>query len=87
MTWIRANIIEADGRFFVPLLSGFKGLPIVCCEDEVKCGTYRNKVTFLDNDDALVEAQCTGQTYQIRLDPPPAEPHCCHPPNQPTHHV
>jgi hypothetical protein len=52
----RVNAVESDGRFFVPLMSGFKGLPIVCCEDEAKWGTYRTKDTILDIYDALAAA-------------------------------
>ncbi len=35
----------------------------------------RQKIT-----DALAEAMQTGQPYQTRLDPPPADPRGCHPP-------
>jgi len=28
---------------------------------------------------ALAAAMQTGQPYQTRLDPPPADPRCCHP--------
>ena len=30
--------------------------------------------------DAMQEAMRTGSSYQTRLDPPPADPQCCHPP-------
>ena len=30
--------------------------------------------------DAMIEAMATGQPYQTRLDPPPADSRCCHPP-------
>jgi len=52
----RTNAVASDGRFFVPLMSGFKGVATACCEDEAKWGTYRNKETFLDNDDAQAAA-------------------------------
>ena len=29
--------------------------------------------------DALTEAMKTGTPYQTRLNPPPADPRCCHP--------
>jgi hypothetical protein len=40
---------------------------------------YRTKRTILEIYDALAEAIKTGKPYQTRLDPPPADPLCCHP--------
>ena len=55
--------------------------PIVKRKDEAKFnGDYRTKRTILEIYDALATAMRTGQPYQTRLDPPPADPRCCHPP-------
>lgn len=55
--------------------------PIVKRKDEAKHGgVYRTKETILQIYDALQESIRTGQPYQTRLDPPPADPRCCHPP-------
>jgi hypothetical protein len=57
--------------------------PIVKRKDEEKFhGDYRTKRTILEIYDALAEAMKTGQPYQTRLNPPPADPKCCHPPRQ-----
>jgi hypothetical protein len=54
--------------------------PIVKRKDEAKFnGDYRTKRTILEIYDALAEAITTGQPYHTRLDPPPADPRCCHP--------
>ena len=45
----------------------------------VKPGRYITKDSVLEIYDALVESQRTGQPYQTRLNPPPADPRCCHP--------
>jgi hypothetical protein len=54
--------------------------PIVKRKDEEKFGTYRTKERILELYDALAESQRTGTPYQTRLDPPAADPRCCHPP-------
>ena len=55
--------------------------PIVRRKDEAKFnGDYRTKRVILEIYDALAESIRTGQPYQTRLDPPPADPRCCHPP-------
>jgi hypothetical protein len=52
-------------------------------KDEAKFnGDYRTKRTILEIFDALAEAMITGTPYQTRLDPPPADPLCCHPARQ-----
>ena len=53
--------------------------PIVKRKDEAKHGTYRTKETILQIYDALAESIATGRPYQTLLDPPPADPACCHP--------
>lgn len=53
--------------------------PIVKRKDEEKHGSYRTKDTILSIYDAMQEAIRTGQPYQTRLDPPPADPRCSHP--------
>ena len=54
--------------------------PIVRRKDEAKYdGDYRTRRVILETYDALAESIRTGQPYQTRLDPPPADPRCCHP--------
>ena len=54
--------------------------PIVRRKDEEKySGDYRTKRVILDIYDALQESIRTDKPYQTRLDPPPADPRCCHP--------
>lgn len=48
----------------------------------IQPGRYITKDTILEIYDALAEAMRTGQPYQTRLDPPPADPRCCHPPRR-----
>jgi len=54
--------------------------PIVKRKDEAAHGHYRTKDTIMEIYDAMTEAIRTGQPYKTRLDPPPADPRCCHPP-------
>lgn len=54
--------------------------PIVKRKDEAKYGEYRTKRVILEIYDEMAEAIRTGQPYQTRLDPPPADPRCCHQP-------
>jgi methylase of polypeptide subunit release factors len=51
---------------------------IVKRKDGAKYGEYRTKRTILEIYDAIQHASVTGQPYQTRLDPPPANPRCCH---------
>ncbi len=44
-----------------------------------KPGRYITKDTILEIYDALAESMKSGQPYQTRLTPPPADPRCCHP--------
>lgn len=53
--------------------------PIVKRKDEAAHGEYRTKRVILEIYDELQQAMATGQPYQTRLDPPPADPRCCHP--------
>ena len=53
--------------------------PIVKRKDEAAHGRYRTKDTILDMYDAMQQAITAGQSYQPRLDPPPADSRCCHP--------
>ena len=46
----------------------------------VREGTFITKDTILSIYDDMAEAQRAGQPYQTRLDPPPADPSCAHPP-------
>jgi hypothetical protein len=43
---------------------------------------YCKKRVILEIYDAVQESICAGKPYQTRLDPPPADPCCCHPPLQ-----
>lgn len=55
--------------------------PIVHRRDEEKYdGDYRTKRVILEIYDEMAAAIRTGASYQTRLDPPPADPRCCHPP-------
>jgi hypothetical protein len=54
--------------------------PIVRKHDEKAHGEYRTKRVILEIYDALAESTRTGTPYQTRLNPPPADPSCCHPP-------
>ena len=45
----------------------------------VKPGRYLTKDAILALYDAFQESIRTGTPYQTRLDPPPADPKCCHP--------
>ncbi|GJL59764.1 MAG: hypothetical protein NPIRA03_26210 [Nitrospirales bacterium] len=53
--------------------------PIVRRRDEEKFGEYRTKRVILEIYDAIADSIRTGQPYQTLLDPPPADPRCCHP--------
>lgn len=53
---------------------------IVRRKDEEKFSDdFRTKRVVLEIYDAMQEAIRTGRPYQTRLDPPPADPSCCHP--------
>lgn len=55
--------------------------PIVKRKDEAKFnGDYRTKRVILEIHDALAASMQTGHPYQTRLDPPPTDARCCHPP-------
>jgi hypothetical protein len=61
-------------------------VPIVKRRDEAAHAHYRTKDTILEIYDELAEAIRTREPYQTRLDPPPADPRCCHPPKNLLHH-
>ena len=54
--------------------------PGVRREDEATHGEYRTKRTILEIFDAMQASTATGEPYQTRLAPPPADPSCCHAP-------
>ena len=57
---------------------------IVRRKDEEKfSGDYRTKRVILEIYDDLAAAMRGGESYQTRLDPPPADPRCCHLPREP----
>ena len=43
---------------------------------------YRTKHVILEIYDEMAEAIRTGKPSQTRIDPPPADPRCCHPPRE-----
>lgn len=53
--------------------------PIVKRKDEEKHCEYRTKRVILEIYDEMTEAMRTGIPYKTRLDPPAADPRCCHP--------
>ena len=55
---------------------------IVRRKDEDEFGSYRTKESILAIYDELQDAIDSKRPYQTRLDPPPADPLCCHPPNR-----
>lgn len=59
--------------------------PIVKRKDEKNFGTYRTRDTILALYDDLAESQRTGRPFVSPLDPPPADPRCCHPPRKQGH--
>jgi len=52
--------------------------PIVRRKDEKKYGEYRTKRVILEIYDEMQQAIATGEPYQTRLDPPPADPRVAH---------
>ena len=53
--------------------------PIVKRKDEKAHGEYRTQRVILEIFDAMQQAIATGQPYQTRLNPPPADPRVAHP--------
>jgi hypothetical protein len=56
--------------------------PIVRRKDIAQHGEYRTQRVILEIYDALTESTRTGQPYQTRLNPPPADPRVAHPPRE-----
>jgi hypothetical protein len=54
--------------------------PIVKRKDEQQYGEFRTKRVILDIYDEIAQAVASGQLYQTRLDPPPADPRVARPP-------
>ena len=52
--------------------------PIVKRKDEAAHGEYRTKRVILEIHGAMQQAIDTGEPYQTRLDPPPADPRVAH---------
>jgi hypothetical protein len=48
-------------------------------KDQAAHGEYRTKCVILEMYDDMQRAIDTGQPYQTRLDPPPADPRVAHP--------
>ena len=59
------------------ILDSFPG---VRREDEAKHGEYRTKRVVLEIYDAMQQDIRTDKPYRTRLNPPPADRSCCHPP-------
>lgn len=56
--------------------------PIAKRKDQAKFnGDYRTKRVILEIYATLAASMQNGKPYQTRLDPPPADPSCCHPPH------
>ena len=58
--------------------------PIVRRRDEETFGEHRTKHVILDIYDAIRVSIATGGGYRTALDPPHADPRCCHPPRENT---
>jgi N-6 DNA Methylase len=56
--------------------------PIVKRKDEKQYGDYRTKRVILAIYDEIKRAMETGEVYQTRLNPPPADPSVAHPPKE-----
>jgi len=56
--------------------------PIVKKKDVKAHGEYRTKRVILEIYDEMQEAIDMGKAYQTRLNPPPADPRCAHPPKE-----
>jgi hypothetical protein len=75
LAWLKANFpTPRDAVAYI-----MDTFPIMKRKDEVKWGAYRTKDTILEIYDAMTESIRSGQPYLTRLDPPPADPRCCHP--------
>jgi hypothetical protein len=61
--------------------------PIVCRKDEEKWGDYRAKRVILEIYDEMTEAIRSLRPYETHLNPPPADPRCCHPPRSETDRI
>ena len=53
--------------------------PILKRKDEKKHSEYRTKRVILEIYDEMAEAMRSVTPYKTRLDPPSADPRCCHP--------
>ena len=52
--------------------------PIVKRKELARHGEYRTQRVILEIYDAMQQAMESGQPYQTRLDPPPADPRVAH---------
>ena len=57
-------------------------LPLVRGKDEQQYGEYRTKRVILEIYDELHRAMETGERYQTRLEPPPADQTVAHEPRK-----
>lgn len=71
------HLYEIDRDDITFILETF---PITKRKDEAQYGCYRTKETILTIFDSMADAQRTGLPFVSTLDPPPADPRCCHPP-------
>jgi hypothetical protein len=53
--------------------------PITRRREEQQFNEYRTKRIILEVYEAMANAQLAGVPYQSQLNPPPADPRCCHP--------
>ncbi len=76
------NLNELN-RLVVRAVSDVVGI-IVNRHEESQRGYCRAKFVVLDTYDGLATAAQSGQPYQTRLNPGPADPHVAHPPRERT---
>ena len=69
------GVSRGDAAYILDTFQVFKAR-----DEERNAGSYETKRVILEIYDALADSIRTGQPYQTRLDPPPADPRCCHPP-------
>jgi hypothetical protein len=63
-----------------------KWIILVKRKDEKQYGDYRTKRAILEIYDEMKRAMETGEPYQTRLYPPPADPKVAHPPERQYRH-
>ena len=80
MILIRANAFGSDRHLCSPQRRELDAFLTVEGKDANKWGTHRPQDTILEIYAALAAATQSGQPYQTRLNPGPADPRVAHPP-------